>query len=165
MTRPGVRPRSRARAGGDTLTRTYDRAGNVTAEGRTLAGIPGDAGSGTQAFTYDGLGRLVGSSGLAVAKSYGYDLDGDRVRKTEGAVTTTYTYDRTDALVSQVHYGAAPTSTGFGGYTPPSRRVRPPTASTSDTDVRIGRSAGQATTWPSGCTVATWNVTVIAASP
>jgi RHS repeat-associated protein len=96
------RPERITLAGGDHLDRTYDRAGNVTSEGRSLTGIAGDAGSGTQAFLYDDLGRLTGSSGLAVSKAYRYDLDGNRVYASEGlAATTTYTFDRTDMLVAQ----------------------------------------------------------------
>ena len=95
------RPTTITRANGDHLDRAYDRAGNVTSDGRSLAGISGDAGTGTQAFTYDGLGRLTGSSGLEVTKSYTYDLDGNRTTKVEDDVTTSYTFDRTDMLVAQ----------------------------------------------------------------
>jgi hypothetical protein len=56
------RPETVTLANADHLDRAYDRAGNVTSEGRSLTGISGDAGSGTQAFSYDGPGRLTGSS-------------------------------------------------------------------------------------------------------
>ncbi len=95
------RPLTITRANGDTITRTYDRAGNTASEARVLAGISGNAGSGTQTFTYDSLNRLTGSSGLSTSKSYQYDLDGNRTVKVEGATTTSYTYDRTDQLLGQ----------------------------------------------------------------
>ena len=63
--------------------------------------ISGNAGSGTQSFSYDSLSRLTGSSGLATSRSYQYDLDGNRTRRVEGAVTTDYTYDRADQLAQQ----------------------------------------------------------------
>lgn len=85
-----------------SISQAFDRAGRVTADGRSLTGISGDAGTGTQSFTYDALSRLTGSTGLAVARSYQYDLDGNRTSKVEGAVTTTYTYDRADQVAAQV---------------------------------------------------------------
>jgi YD repeat-containing protein len=45
-----------------------------------LPGVSGDAGSGSQSFSYDELNRLTGSSGLASGlRGYTYDLDGNRV--------------------------------------------------------------------------------------
>ena len=89
-------------AGTLALTQTYDRTGNVTADGRTMpAAVTGDAGSVTQTFTYDALNRLTGSTGLAAGTvAYTYDLDGNRVSRTIGPDTYTAVYDRTDELVS-----------------------------------------------------------------
>lgn len=95
------RPTSISLGTAGSISQGFDRAGNVTSDGRSLSGITGDAGSGTQAFTYDGLSRLTGSTGLAVARSYQYDLDGNRTRRVEGSVTTDFTYDRTDQVADQ----------------------------------------------------------------
>jgi RHS repeat-associated protein len=74
----------------------------VTADGRSLTGIAGDAGGNTQSFAYDALHRLTGSSGLAAGStSYQYDLDGNRTRRVEAGVTTDYLYDRVDQLQQQ----------------------------------------------------------------
>jgi YD repeat-containing protein len=95
------RPVSLAFAGAGSLTQAYDRDGNVVSEGRSLTGIAGEAGSGVQNFSYDPLNRLTGSTGLpSGARSYAYDRNGNRTAKTEGGLTFTATYDRTDALVS-----------------------------------------------------------------
>ena len=61
-----------------SLGRTYDRAGRAASETQVLAGIPGAAGSGTDAFGYDALGRVVSATGVTVsgattgARSYAY---------------------------------------------------------------------------------------------
>ena len=92
-----------------SISQGFDRAGRVTSDGRSLTGIGGDAGTGTQSFSYDNLSRLTGSSGLAVSRSYQYDLDGNRTRRVEGSVTTDVSYDRTDELTSQVIAGVTRT--------------------------------------------------------
>jgi RHS repeat-associated protein len=86
-----------------SFSQAYDRDGNVTSEGRSLAGISGDAGGNTQAFTYDGLNRLTASSGLAatVNASYAYDRDGNRTSSVVNSATTTFAYDRTAQLISR----------------------------------------------------------------
>lgn len=96
----------------------YDRDGNVTSESRSLPGVSGDAGSGSQAFAYDALNRLTGSSGLATgSRSYSYDLDGNRVSATEAGVTSVYLYDRTDQLVSVTESGGGgPTVFDYDAY-------------------------------------------------
>jgi YD repeat-containing protein len=81
---------------------TYDRAGRVLTEGRSLTGITGDAGTNTQSFTYDPVSRVTGSSGLAASHAYTYDLDANRLTRVDGGITTTFTYDRTDELINQV---------------------------------------------------------------
>jgi RHS repeat-associated protein len=83
-----------------SLTQAYDRAGDVTSEGRTLAGISGNAGTGSQSFTYDGLRRVASATLGGTTTLYGYDGDGNRTTVVVGATTTTYTYDTTDELVS-----------------------------------------------------------------
>jgi RHS repeat-associated protein len=83
-----------------SISQTFDRAGRVTSDGRSL-GISGDAGTNTQSFTYDNLSRLTGSTGLAINRSYAYDLDGNRTSRVEGSTTTVFTYDRTDETVNQ----------------------------------------------------------------
>ncbi len=87
------------------LGQTYDRAGNVTADDRTFAGVSGVAGGGTFEYTYDGLSRITGADLDGISQSYAYDLDGNRTTKVDDGVTTTYTYDRTDQLIEQVIAG------------------------------------------------------------
>ncbi|HEY9472104.1 MAG TPA: RHS repeat-associated core domain-containing protein, partial [Propionibacteriaceae bacterium] len=65
----------------------------------TVAGGSGDALSGRQMFAYDRLNRLITSTGLVSgARSYTYDLDSNRLTKTEGGTTSNATYDATGAL-------------------------------------------------------------------
>jgi RHS repeat-associated protein len=103
------RPTSISLGVAGSISQAFDRAGRVTSDGRSLSGISGDAGTGTQSFTYDSLSRLTGSSGLAVSRSYQYDLDGNRTQKVEGSTTTAYTYDRADQLATQVISGTTKT--------------------------------------------------------
>jgi RHS repeat-associated protein len=84
-----------------SFSQAYDRDGNVVSEGRTLAGVPGDAGNYTQAFAYDGLNRVTGSSGLTSTYTYTYDRDSNRLSADASGVTTTYAYDRTGVLLSR----------------------------------------------------------------
>lgn len=84
-----------------SVTQAYDRAGNVTSEGRTLQGISGNAGTGAQSFTYDGLHRVASATLGGTTTTYGYDGDGNRTSVVVvGATTTSYAYDTTDELVS-----------------------------------------------------------------
>ena len=54
-----------------------------------------------QDFSYDGLNRLTGSTGLASGdRSYTYDLDGNRLTRVEGSTTYTAGYDRTGAITT-----------------------------------------------------------------
>jgi RHS repeat-associated protein len=100
---------------GDTLSRGYDRDGNVTAEGRSLTGVAGDAGSGTATYTYDGLGRVTEMDGLARDDTFSYDRNSNRLTKTEGSTTTTYTYDRSDQLIGQT-IGSTFTAFAYNAY-------------------------------------------------
>jgi RHS repeat-associated protein len=96
------RPVSISLGAAGSISQAFDRAGNVTSDGRSLTGIAGDAGSGTQTFGYDGLSRLLSSSGVtSAAGTYEFDLDGNRVKRVEGGITTTFAYDRTDQVVTQ----------------------------------------------------------------
>ena len=107
------RPTAINRSNGDSLTRTYDRAGNVTSDGRSIAGAAfgGDLAGGTQTYSYDNLDRVTGASGLGWGSgAYEYDLDGNRTKSTEAGVTTTYLYDRADQLKQQT---IGPTTTAF----------------------------------------------------
>jgi RHS repeat-associated protein len=104
------RPTSISLGSAGSLSQTYDRAGSVTSDGRSLTGIPGDAGTNTQSFSYDALHRLTGSTGLAAGStSYQYDLDGNRTRRVEAGVTTDYLYDRADQLQQQTISGTTKT--------------------------------------------------------
>jgi hypothetical protein len=63
-------------AGGRSLSRAYDRTGNVTSDDRNLAGsIATPAGDGELTHAYDPLGRLIET-------------------KLEGTTLATYAYDR-----------------------------------------------------------------------
>ncbi len=99
-------------AGSSAISQTYDRAGNVTTEARNLANataITGDSKSGTITYSYDELNRLLGSSGAGGTRAYRYDLDGNRVYKSDPARTLTYTFDRTDEQINETNG----TSTAF----------------------------------------------------
>ncbi len=105
---PAKRPAGAAKGSFLTLGQAYDRRGNVTQESRTLAGVSGIAGSGSQSFSYDALSRLTGSSGLAgVARTYGYDLDSNRVAFTLGSDAYAVTFDRTDEAIAISKNGGA----------------------------------------------------------
>ena len=84
-----------------SISQTYDRAARVATEARSLANISGDPGSGTQTFAYDNASRVTGSSGLTKTYSYTYDLDGDRLTRSDGVISTSFTYDRTSQLSTQ----------------------------------------------------------------
>ncbi|MFV0459027.1 MAG: RHS repeat-associated core domain-containing protein, partial [Actinomycetales bacterium] len=117
-----VGPTSPRADGATTITRDYDRAGQLLREG-----YQGPPGSGTtREFTWDGLGRLVGDTlgdpaGLEVARTgYEYDLDGNLVSQTSTGVmlagqggTTGYAYDRAGRLVETVQGDGAGVITGW----------------------------------------------------
>jgi RHS repeat-associated protein len=102
-----------------SLSQTYDRAGRVLTEGRSLTGITGDAGGTTQSFTYDGASRVTGSTGLTATHAYTFDLDGNRLTRVDGGTTTTFTYDRTDEIMNQTISGTTKTFAydAFGNLT------------------------------------------------
>jgi RHS repeat-associated protein len=66
------------------------------------------------AYTYDGLSRLVGSSGSNGSMSYGYDPAGNRITATVAGTTTSYAYDRADRMLTA---GAAVVSVNMNGNT------------------------------------------------
>jgi YD repeat-containing protein len=88
----------------------------VVSEGRSLTGPSGDNATGTAAYTYDRLSRLVGESGLSAGRSYTYDQDGNRLTKVEGSTTFEYAYDRSDALVSVIKTAGSLQSFGYDAY-------------------------------------------------
>jgi RHS repeat-associated protein len=96
--------------GASSLSRAYDRAGNVVSDGRSFAGVSGDAGSGSATYAYDGLGRVTAASGLSRTDAYTYDRNGNRLTAAEGGTTVSYTYDRADQLIEQTIGGV---DTGF----------------------------------------------------
>jgi YD repeat-containing protein len=70
-----------------TIGQTYDRDGNTATESRSLFGVSGVSGTGTQTFGYDNLGRVTGATGLTgEGRAYSYDRDGNRVQKSDTAV-------------------------------------------------------------------------------
>ncbi len=80
-----------------SFTKAYDRSGNTIKEGRTVpAAGSGTNGSLDQAFSYDGLDRLLRASLNGTTTDYEYDLDGNR-RK---ASASTFSFDRTDRLLT-----------------------------------------------------------------
>ena len=105
-------------AGTVSLTQSYDRGGNVAAEGRTMpAAVTGDAGSGTQSFSYDALSRLTGSSGLlAGSVAYTCGLDSGRASRTAGAHAYAAVYDRTGELASVSLDGGFPLTASYDAY-------------------------------------------------
>jgi len=102
-----------------TLQQAYDRGARVATEGRSLTGISGDPGTGTQTFSYDGSSRVTGSTGLSKTYAYAYDLDGNRLTRTDGSTTTTFTTDFTDELTGQTIGGTNKNYTydSFGNLT------------------------------------------------
>src|SRR5207247_1039110 len=82
------RPLSATYSVAGSLSQTYDRAGNVKSEARSLSGVSGDAGTGTQTFNYDRLNRVSSASGLSTSSSYAYDLDSNRTQASSLGVLT-----------------------------------------------------------------------------
>ncbi len=76
-----------------------DELGRVTKKTETLGGVPT-----VFAYAYDLAGRLkeVKENG-SIARSYGYDANGNRLAKTDGAGGITGSYDDQDRLIT---YGA-----------------------------------------------------------
>jgi RHS repeat-associated protein len=106
------RPKTITIAAG-TLSRAYDRAGNVKLDGRSLAGA-GDAYTNDQMFSYDGNNRLIQATMQNGATSnYAYDRDGNRLSKDDAGSAFTYTYDRADQLMTQSIGGGATASFAY----------------------------------------------------
>jgi YD repeat-containing protein len=92
--------------GSVSISRSWDRDGNVASEGRSFGCATADACTNVQYFDYDSLGRVVAGTDLAAGDvTYEYDLDGNRTRKVEPSGTTTITYDRADQAISQLEDG------------------------------------------------------------
>jgi RHS repeat-associated protein len=103
------RPSAVNLTGSRSLTRTYDRTGNVTSDGRDLgAAVTGSAGHGTLTYAYDPLGRIIETKLDGVTtNTYTYDRASNRRTKTDGADSYTYVFDRTDTLINQAKNGGA----------------------------------------------------------
>jgi RHS repeat-associated protein len=85
-----------SRTRGTTVTSTYDGADRLTAIEATP--VTTDAAGqvvarGSDAFGYDGYGRLVSAHVGSVTETYTYDGDGNRVSRTSGAATIPYVID------------------------------------------------------------------------
>ncbi|MEP7378472.1 MAG: RHS repeat-associated core domain-containing protein [Chloroflexota bacterium] len=88
------------------FSQAYDRSGSVTSEGRTLTGVSGVAGTGTQSFTYDSLRRVTGSSiSGGPTMTFGYDANSNRTSWNDGTASTTYDYNESDELTAQHRSG------------------------------------------------------------
>jgi RHS repeat-associated protein len=114
-----------------SLAQTYDRGGKVTSESRNFAQIPsGNAGQGTQSFTYDGLGRVKTDVLGSRTITYSYDRDSNRLSVNDSGVSTLYVYDATDQLYSETAGGY----TGYARFDPyGNMTVNPETGSTATT--------------------------------
>ncbi len=142
---PVKRPINVAYATGGSLWQSYDRTG-VTTEGRTLTGISANAGTGTQAFTYDALRRVTKATipgtnttcGQAGVACYGYDRNGNRTTKQVNATTTT-TYHPTDEIETQTISGVIKSFTYnlYGSQTTAFDAANAVTTSAYDTAERL----------------------------
>ncbi|MDJ0667424.1 MAG: RHS repeat-associated core domain-containing protein, partial [Desulfobacterales bacterium] len=84
----------------------HDAAGNVTAIDNLL-----DA-TRNQTFSYDDLYRLTGTTGVNGPISFTYDKVGNRLTRTAGGQTDTYTYEPDTHRLAAID-GAAPLSFGY----------------------------------------------------
>ncbi len=109
--RPVSMSETRSGAAQAAFTRSYNRAGDTISEGRTLsAPITGIAGSGTQSFTYDALHRVTSASiSGGPSQTYGYDANSNRTSWNDGIATTTYAFNESDELLSQLRSGVTRT--------------------------------------------------------
>ena len=96
-------------------TYTYDGAGHVININQV-----GDSSSPAlnRTFTYDSLGRMIQQSipesGIT---NYGYDGDGNLTTKTDSrGITTTYTYNQVNQLISKTYSGSDPAGTASSCY-------------------------------------------------
>ncbi len=84
---------------------------------------------------------MTSSTGLASGtRSYTYDLDGNRLTKTEGGVTFTSVYDRADELVSVIKTGGSTQNfsyDAFGNMTGNAETAVAVTSSTYDVDNQL----------------------------
>lgn len=77
--------------------------------------------AGTTTYGYDQLNRLTSASG-ALSRSYEYDIDFNRTKKTAGGTTTTYGYNSANQLTTvngtnTYNYDGNGNLTGGGGWT------------------------------------------------
>jgi RHS repeat-associated protein len=114
--RPVLVTESRSGTEQATFTRSYNRIGDVVSAGRTLSGISGIAGSGTQTFSYDKLRRVTASSiSGGPSESFAYDANSNRISWNDGAGTTSYDFNETDELTAQ-HRGGVSRTFAYDAY-------------------------------------------------
>jgi RHS repeat-associated protein len=123
-----------------TFSTAYDRVGNVVSETRSLAGISGHAGGGSQTFTYDALRRLTGSALGSDSRAYTYDAGNRRLSATTNGATVSWTYDRVDQLSSQSG-GGTPTAYVYDRYGNLTTRATPAGGTTFAYDHADGLTA------------------------
>jgi RHS repeat-associated protein len=99
-----------------TSGRTYNRTGSVASETQTMSSVAGPAGSGTQTFSYDGLGRVTGSTLGAETRGYTYDADSNRLTETKNGSTSTFGFDSTDQLKTLAIGGGPASNFAYDPY-------------------------------------------------
>ena len=90
------------------FTKTYDRDGSTTSEGRTIPSASGNAGGNTQSFTYDDVGRLFSATLNSQTTSYAYDANGNRtsIDAPGSSDDHTFAFDATDVPAAKTVGGA-----------------------------------------------------------
>jgi RHS repeat-associated protein len=99
-----------------TSGRTYNRTGSVASETQTLSNVAGPAGSGTQTFSYDALGRVTGSTLGSETRGYTYDADSNRLTETKNGTTSTFGFDSTDQLKTLAIGGGPASNFAYDPY-------------------------------------------------
>jgi RHS repeat-associated protein len=107
--------------------------------------VTGDAGTGSQTFTYDALNRVTGASGLGTAFTYTYDRNGNRKTKSDGTTTLTSTYDRTDQLRTIGNGVLADATFTYNAYGDLTAKVERPTGGAWQTTTHTYDLAGKLT--------------------
>ncbi|MFI3158437.1 MAG: RHS repeat-associated core domain-containing protein, partial [Methylococcaceae bacterium] len=89
--------RLQSQGGAQTVSYSYDPAGNLT-------------GDGTFSYSYNAAGRRITSTNIATGQtvSYGYDAIGQRVTKTVAGNTTQYFYDEQGHLIGEYNATGQP---------------------------------------------------------
>ena len=87
--------------GGSAQTITFDAASRIT--GSTYFPNPAQS----VIYDYDNLDRLITANTPTTNAGFGYDANGNRIIKTVGAVTKTYTYPSTSNKLSSISGGGS----------------------------------------------------------